>query len=126
MNSFLEAKRAARRTVHETMARAAFYIDEDPVAEPLPVTVRLHYRFDKTGDMVGTNLSYTQTQEQVPALIFMRAEMAEPAVNAIVSIAPGVAYRIDNVLPPDDISVKAEVTPLLASETAGLPVPSEG
>lgn len=91
--------------------------------EPLLVHVRVHTKWDRAGDMAGTNLSYAETQEINPHIIFMVDELAAPVRNAVVSIALGEAYRIDNVKPPDDITVTAETTRIPVKNTIGLPVP---
>ena len=124
MSRFREIKRQARRDVHRELHVPAFYIASTG-ATPLLVTVRAHTKFDALGDQKGTNFNSAEMIERQPYIIFMRSELMSPARNAIVSVEPGEAYRIGVVHPPDDISIKADVTVLTQAEAAGLPVPED-
>ena len=119
-------KRKARRALHKAMARAAFYIvDESAPGNPPPtVYVRVHYKFDPNGD-TSVGQHYADVREQIPKLIFLREEVAAPARGAVVTLSDVEAYRIDLIDPPDDITVKATVTPMDVTEIVGLPVPPE-
>lgn len=126
MTAFQDAKRNARRAIHDTMARPAFYIVDDsaPGNPPPTVHVRLHYKFDANS---GTGNGYADMREQIPKLIFMRDEVDEPARNAVLTLSTGEGYRIDLIDPPDDLTVKATVVPMSSAEVAelGLPIPTE-
>lgn len=128
--AFRDIKRQMRRDLHEQMKVPAYYFRDDEdgnlIDAPLLVYVRVHTKWVVTGDMAGTNLSYAESQEVTPRIIFMRDEVNTPAQNAIVSVATGEAYRIDNVKPSDDITITAEATRMPALQTIGLPVPPEG
>lgn len=100
----------------------AYYIPKDGV--PQLVHVRIFTKFAPAGDLAGTNLSYAEIQEAEPRVLFMRDEVPMPAVGAIVSVEPGEAYCVDNVLPADDISITAEASRIRESETSSLPVPT--
>jgi len=109
--------------LHQHLLVNAFYIPV-PAATPQAVTVRLFIRDEiKAGDMAGTNFHYAEMQERVPRILFMREQVNLPARGAVVSVAPGEAYRIDNTEPADDISVTCECTRMFSQETTGLPVP---
>lgn len=127
--AFRDIKRRARRALHDTLKVPALYFRDDEdgniLDTPTLVHVRVHTKWEKAGDMAGTNLSYAEVQEINPRIIFMVDQVAAPARNAIVSIAVGEAYRLDNVLPPDDITVTAEATRMPVSQTIGLPVPPD-
>ncbi len=127
--AFRDIKRQARRDLHNALKVAALYFRDDEdgnlLDTPALVHVRVHTKWEKAGDMAGTNLSYAEVQEINPRVIFLVDEVAAPVRNAIVSIAPGEAYRLDNVLPPDDITVTAEATRMPLGQTVGLPVPPE-
>lgn len=127
--AFRDIKRQARRDLHNTLKVAALYFRDDEdgnlLDTPELVYVRVHTKREKAGDMAGTNLSYAEVQEISPRIIFMVDEVAAPVRNAIVSIAAGEAYRIDNTLPADDITVTAEATRMPLAQTIGLPVPPE-
>lgn len=119
MQNWREQKRQARRVVHETMlVEALYYIT--PGAEPSPVHVRIHTKFDAIGD--DRSMGWAEIQSTKPRLIFMRSERT-PDRGCVVYVQPGEAYQIDNVLPPDDITITAEVTSMTKRqlEKAGLP-----
>lgn len=150
MTDWRSIKRKARREVHETLQVRALYLTRgapptNPYEpedleydtwtlppgpyynEPVEVLVRIHTEFNlRIGDMKGTNFHYAERQEAVPTIIFRRDQVPLPEAKAVVSIAEGEAYEISNVLPPDDIFIRAEVTRLSANRTEGLPVPEEG
>jgi hypothetical protein len=98
-----------------------------PVVDPdipryleTPVNVRVHYTFKALGDMQGTNFHFAQREETMPRIVFLRSEIAAPARSAVVSISSDEAYRVDNTLPPDGLTVTAEALRLSASQiTAG-------
>lgn len=127
MPNIREIKRKARRDLHKHLSLLALYLvpsaTPNEYETPIPVTVRVHTKFDALGDMKGTNFHYAEKQETVPKIIFMRDQILKPVRHAIVSVDLGEAYRIDNTLPPDDITIAAEVTRLSAVETLGLPIP---
>lgn len=79
----------------------------------------------KNGDMSGTNLSYAVVQDTKDRILFMRDEVPEPPRGALVIISSDEGYVVDNVEPPDGISVTAEVTRLDAAEMSGRPTPDE-
>ena len=103
----------------------AFYLppgwspDEDPVA----VNVRVHTSFNALGDVTGTSFKYAERSEVSPRVVFLRTQVNNPAVNAIVSVAEGEAYRVVAADPPDNMTVTADVVPLNAAQANGLPVP---
>jgi len=108
MTEWREQKREARRALHQTMQIEALYYPTQG-AEPETVHVRLHTKFDAIGD--ERSMGWAEIQSMKPRLIFLREEK-EPENGAIVWLQAGEAYRIDNTLPPDDITRTAEVTRL--------------
>ena len=124
MPSFRDIKRDARRVVHETMRVPALYI-ADPTKPHLNVrcTVRVHTRFDALGNMAGTNFNAAERHERLPQIIFWRDENLALKRHGVVSVEPGEAYRIDNVMPSDDQTITATVVMLKASDTTALPTP---
>ncbi len=125
MSRFRDIKRQARRDLHEELEVAAFYIAE-PDADPVPVTVRVHTSFAALGNQKGTNFNSAEMIDRQPQIIFMRDQGVIPRRNAIVSVEVGEAYKIGVVQPPDDLTIKADITPVPKSETVGLPVPEIG
>lgn len=121
-----DTKREARKALHDVMQIAGLYLTYAPLdsnsPEPLPVTVRVHTSFKALGDQAGTSFAFAEREEAIPRLIFLRSQVS-PIRGAVVSIADGEAYRVMNVLPPDDITITTEATRLSPAETLGLPLP---
>lgn len=121
-----DIKRKARTKLHRAMQVAGLYLFDDD--DPKPVSVRVHYDFRALGDLAGTSYNFADRQETMPKIVFLAAEVA-PVRGAIVSVEAGEAYRVDNVLPKDDLTITAEVLRMTASEIAkefptGQPVPA--
>jgi hypothetical protein len=130
MGSFRETKRQARRHLHQWMSVSALYLAPGSNPVPLPITVRLHVTFAPLGgDIEGGYQFGAERHDTTPRIVFLRSEITGlpngiPARNSIISVETGEAYRVSTVRTPDDVTVTAEVTPLSASETIGLPVPT--
>ncbi|AEY69570.1 hypothetical protein AH2_00060 [Burkholderia phage vB_BceS_AH2] len=114
-----EQKRAARQIVHDTMKVEARYYPPRG-AGYTTVHVRLHTKWGLIGD--SRSMGWAEMEAIKPRLVFMREEQ-EPETGAVVWIAVGEAYRIDNTNPPDDIERIANVTRLTPKQyaDAGLP-----
>lgn len=124
MQPWRDQKRTARRVVHDTMAIPALhYATAGAVA--VAIRVRLQTKFAQIGD--DRSMGWAEREAVKPRLIFMLSEMTSAGIvlnrNQIVYFEPGEAYNIDNLLPPDDITVTAEVTRLSRKQyqDAGLP-----
>lgn len=76
----------------------------------LEITARLHSKFKATGDLESEG--YAERQEIVPRVIFLKQDIL-PENNMIIVTEDGEAYYVDNVLPPDGITITCEVTPLV-------------
>lgn len=122
MRSKRDIIRRARRDVQHHLRVPALYL-ATPTSQPIPCFVRLHTSNAALGDMKGTSYSYAEREEFTPSMLIWREEIAAPVRNAIISIEPGEAYVISHIAPPDDLTIKATVTPLPANEAVGLPVP---
>lgn len=128
-NRFRDLKRRARRDLHQGLEIAALYL-LTPASTPVPCTVRVWTKWGALGQMPGKGEGWAEMQEASPKIIFMVADVPNPRKNALVSIERGEAYRVDNTLPPDDISITAEVVrlnPKIDAEKAildALPVPA--
>lgn len=129
MATLREIKNQARKALHKVLLVPALYLvptpagSPSPYEDPIPVNVRVHSKIDLAGSLTGPNTQYSERQETQPKLIFMRNQIDRPARNAVVSVEQGEAYRVDNIEPPDGITVTAKVTRLLVAETVGLPLP---
>lgn len=114
-----EQKRSARDIVHEHMAvPCEYYAIKGATA--VPIRARLLLKFDALGD--DRSMGWAEIQAMKPKLVFKASEV-EPVRGAVIYFQPGEAYRVDNLLPPDDQYITAEVTALTVRqlETEGLP-----
>jgi hypothetical protein len=119
--SWRDLKASARAALHEQFQVAALYCvsGEDPVE----VNVRVHTKNKLTGDQQGTSLSYAETIEPQPKIVFLAAEVDAPVRNAYVSISETEAYRIDHVEPQDGLTITTICVIATATQRATLPVP---
>lgn len=128
VGAFRDEIREARQTLHEYMSVYAAYFKapfEEGVTPVQTITVRVHDKFLALGDLKGTNFNYAEIEAISPKAIFMLEEVT-PDRGYIISLEPGVAYRIDHTHEPDDISQKADIIKLAADKTIGFPLPSPG
>lgn len=130
MSSFRDHKRRARRQLHQRMNVPALYLMQDGVTDPIPVTVRLHTKWDALGDQKGTSLSSAEYESMIPKAIIMLDQIpftvADITRKHVISVEIGEAYRIDHSEEPDDISVTVHIVRLSPAQTVGLPVPDNG
>lgn len=125
MAGWRDLKRGMRRDVHREMCVPALYLHATG-ATPWPLTIRGPHnkRPLSVGDLQGGGEGWAEREDTQPRLIFMRDELPPGfRVNAIISVEAGEAYRIGQVLEPDDLIQAAEVVPLSAAEADGLPLP---
>lgn len=122
MGGFREEMREARGLVHDYMAVPALCFMDPAELSPQAVSVRVHEKWMALGDLKGTNFNYAEIEDIAPRMIFWRAQIT-PKRGMIVSVEAGVAFTVDNVLPPDDLTVTASVTRLLPDKTRGFPLP---
>jgi hypothetical protein len=125
MGKFRDQIREARRSLHEYMSvnALAWTGTYDPLRTVVTeVTVRVHEKWMALGDLKGTNFNYAEIESVTPRMIFLVSEV-EPKRGMYVSVSPGLAFRVDNTQPPDDITQTANVVRLKVSETTGFPVP---
>lgn len=124
---FRQHIRRGRAQLHDHMSVPALYFASRYVPGDtlvMDITVRVHDTLHVLGDLKGTNFNYAEIEDNSPRIIFMRSEV-EPVRSMTVSVEPGVAYRVDTVRAPNDITVTARVARLTKDEMAGLPVPGD-
>lgn len=114
--------RRARNGLHRRMSVPALYMPMAGSKSQALITVRVHESWRALGDLKGTNFNYAEVEEITPRIVFLLSEL-RPQRNAYVSVGPGEVYRIDVVLPDDDITVTAKVVKLSAAEAKGFPYP---
>lgn len=124
--SLRDIKAQARTDLHNGMqVRIAYY---ETAASPALVTrCRVLSKVEQAGELKGTNLSYAETVETIPTLIFLLADNVPVARNAIIVVASDEGYQIDHIEPTDVVTVTAKAKRMRAEEFASLlPPPSEG
>lgn len=115
MATFRQVKRKARTQLHQRLAEPALYL-ATPTDAPLGVSVRLHLSFAALGELLRGG--FGEREELTPRIIFMGSQIT-PARNGIVVTEDMGAYRIDNTMPPDDISITGEVVKLTNAQCVG-------
>lgn len=110
-----QMKRRARRQLHDRLSEAALYL-ATPTADPVGITVRLHLSFNQSGELLRGGFS--ERQEVTPRIIFL-GEQVQPAHRGIVVTEDLGAWLVDNDLPPDDITITAEVSKLSRNQVLG-------
>lgn len=118
MPSFREHKAAARARLHERMrvSGCVYYAPGSSVGTP--VNPRVHIKFGTTTGPDGQD--YAQVREASPKIIFDLADGVEPISGGAVWVAPGEAYQIGQVDPPDGGYITAYVYQLRPEDVAPL------
>ncbi|AET42267.1 hypothetical protein DSS3P1_54 [Ruegeria phage DSS3-P1] len=121
--SFRDLKNRSRLSLHQAMSFPAIYVDLDTLAETA-CRVRYHDRQQAFGDMAGFDYAPAERVETVPKIIVLASEVSAKR-GGVFSVSATEAYTVENVLPPDGITVTIEVTRMRQSEidAAVLPVP---
>lgn len=112
MGRFRAKIREGRRALHEYMSVPALYFSWPNPAEIREISVRVHDKRQALGDLKGTSFNYAEREDDSPRIVFMRSEVDRPVRNMIVSIEPGVAYRLGVNEAPDDITITNKCTRL--------------
>ncbi len=113
MSAHREMKRKARLQLHQALSEPALYLSER-TAEPVLVTVRLHMTFGELGDLLATRVGFGERQEMTPRIVFLKSQV-RPVNGGFVITKDMGAFKVDNDLPPDDITIMAEVSEVLAA-----------
>lgn len=120
--SFRDIKAKARTDLHAHMrVRALYYAPGSAVG--VPCYVRVHTKLNKQqGDLAGTNFSYAEQEEHIPAVLFWRSEI-DPDNKAVVMISADEGYRVNHVRQPDGLTITAEVAQLTRSDLLAFAAP---
>lgn len=105
--TFRDEKRQARRQLHERLAEPVLFLESRTEA-PVVTTCRLHISFEKLGDLANVRAGFGDRQETIPRIIFLTDTVKPQNGSYVISRDMG-AFKIDNVLPPHDITTEAEV-----------------
>ena len=109
-------KRRARKALHERLADRVLYL-ESPTGAARWALVRLHQRSAVAGELLRGG--YAEAHEVVPKAVFL-AEAVEPARGALIVTRDMGVWRVDSVMPDDDITVTAEVVRVTDNQLAAL------
>jgi hypothetical protein len=112
MATFREVKRKGRMQLHQRIAEPALYLTT-PIASPVGVSVRLHLSFDAVGELLRGG--FADRQEMTPQIIFLGSQVV-PGTNGFVITKDMGAWRVDNTMPPNDITITAEVVRVTPSQ----------
>jgi hypothetical protein len=127
MGAFRQEKIEARGILHEYMSFSAvlFTPPYDPLtSDRKDVTVRVHDKFLALGDLKGTNFNYAELEAVAPQGIFLVSEVMPGLKRGmILSVEPGLAYQVDSVKEPDNITIPANLIRMQAAKTTGFPIP---
>jgi hypothetical protein len=121
---FRDIKREARRDLHRELEVPALYIATSGDT-PVPVTIRIHSKWDALGDQKGTSFNSAERAERLPSIIFMRDQVPAPRRNAIVSVERGEAYQLGYTQPPDDLTITAAMIEYKGDDLMVLPLPGD-
>lgn len=105
---FREQKRAARQILHTEMKQPVLYIPMRGGA-PAAASARIHLKFDALGELRRSG--FAEGVELTPKAIFLVSELSPVRLSLIVTEDLG-AFLLDQVDPPDDITVTARIVRL--------------
>lgn len=114
MAGWRELKRSARDLVHTTFEVPSYYFSGSGVVG-VPVSVRLHTKFDALGDL--RNAGWADMSAIKPQIVFHIADA--PENGSMVWVAANEIYFVSMVQEPDDQYITANVvlmTPTQASK----------
>lgn len=111
-----EVKVTARTKLQGFMSvRANYYL---PDGSPATIAnIRVHSKIHEAGDLQGTSLSYAQSLETEPTVLFWASEV-NPTRKAVVTISDTEAYRVTAVEPLDLLSISCPCARLPEAEIA--------
>lgn len=110
-----EIKRRARRQLHNRLADTVLYLTSKNDLSPTGLKVRLHIKFAEVGELLRGG--FAERQEQTPQAVFMEFN---PVNDAFIVTKDMGTWRVDNTMPPDDITVTAEIARLTKSQIQSL------
>lgn len=108
-----------RRAVHTHLHVPAFYRATE-IDDWIEVDVRIATKFTKAGDF--PDMDGAQVHELNPQIIFLRDQVTKPARNSVISVETGEAWRVADCMPPNGITITANVTRMAEEATTGFPV----
>lgn len=133
MGGLRDVKRRARQALHQRMAGRVLYRRATTDAFTV-VTARLHLQTAVNGELLRGG--YSEVHELTPRAVFLLSEV-RPARGAVIFTQDNGAWRVDNELPPDGLTITAELVRVPdsqiaawgfnpAAEFCGAPMPGGG
>lgn len=116
MSLHREVKRRARQQLHERLADEVFYLTASN-SPRLGAKVRLQLANQELGELLRGGFS--DMHEATPKAVFMLSAV-QPARGGIIVTKDMGAWRVDNTLPPHDITMAAEIVKITAAEITRL------
>ena len=113
----------SRLALHRAMQVPAVFITADRQTY-LDVTVRVHNRTQRFGDMTGFDYAPVERITPVPEIVCLASE-ADPKRGDIFIISATEGYEVETSMPQDGITNTAQVTLLKAAEIAPHPKPGD-
>lgn len=110
--TFREQKRQARQQLHSAMAEPVLYIPFKG-ATPQAVTGRVHLNFEALGEL--RRAGFAELSDLTPQAIFQQADLA-PVRTAVFVTEDMGAFQIEQVDPPNDITVLVRISRLPAAQ----------
>ena len=99
-----DIKDAARAKVHETFLQEATITRLD--GSQYGVNVRVLRRDVSFGNYDG--IGYADLADAPVEIVFLVEEMPDPQVGDLITLVTGEEYRLNQILPTDGITVKAD------------------
>lgn len=122
--TFRQIKQKGRMDIHEKLKVEGFYLKDPLDKNPVKITVRVWTKWLELGKITG---NWTEFDDATAKILFLRSEVPNPKVGALVSISKNEAYRISEVEAPDGLTITAKVTVIPESTPylSDLPYPSD-
>ena len=122
MTAFRSLKERARRRIHTGFGVAALY-RATPESDWVPVSVRIHQKVSKFGDIPG--LETAHFLDIAPRVMFLVEDLADgtPRRGAIVSVSDSEAWVVGEADPADGITVTASVAHVPPAQLGSFEVP---
>ena len=115
--AFRRLKARARTQLHDRMRVETLFYADGPDGPSLTVWPRVNSKVDAAGDLQGTSLSYAETAEVQPKLIFLRVDHA-PSKHDVYIMSAVEGYEVTHLEPPDGVTTSAICAPLSKTQLA--------
>lgn len=122
MDRIAAAQRRMMQQKFRHLGRTALYFADPAAANPQRVLVCITDMSTSVGDLKGAGSGYAEVEIDAPSIEFLR-EQVEPSRAFYVSVAPGIAYQVDTVLPHDELVTTVRATRLRGDKLRNFPVP---